>query len=320
MADEEEFLPDSSSFVYNFIVKELVAVAVSLTATLFTKLFSHWSDGRKSNLGDTNFCQSSECLRCSHNHKSPSTTAELLLKKLEEFVRIRTDRSGLERLYQGIEYYRIQRKKNDFLSAQKPTVFYLYGLSCNPWHDYFSEQLTSLLSSVNFEVIKSEFNQIRCNTSEGWFKNSTSEGEWLVYQLINQGKKVESNCNKCPKTVQIVESVEPVMKECSFGNALFSVLQAGTHITAHYGPTNCRIRCHLPLFVPDSCRLCVNGQQRRWNERELLLFDDSFLHEAWHKGTNGERVVLMLDIWHPELTVLEREALSYMFPPGLHCV
>ena len=99
---------------------------------------------------------------------------------------------------------------------------------------------------------------------------------------------------------------------------LFSILQAGTHITAHYGPTNCRIRCHLPLFVPKGCLLCVNGERRKWKEGELLLFDDSFLHEAWHRGTDGERVVLMLDLWHPELTMVEREALAFVFPP--HCM
>lgn len=312
MADVEDFLSQSYSFVHDFFFKGLVAVAVLLIATFFTKMFSQQGDGRKSGSKDTNFCSSSECLRCSHDHL---TTSEFLSKKLEEFVRKRQDNTGLERLYNGIEYYKTQEGKNNPLSAQKPTVFYLEGLASKPWHHYYSEELRSLISSENFELIKSEFKQIRLNTSDGWFKNTTTEGEWLVYHLFNQSEKVENNCNVCPKTVEIIESVEPLMRGCSFGNALFSILQAGTHITAHYGPTNCRIRCHLPLFVPDGCSLGVNGEERKWNEGELLLFDDSFLHEAWHKGTDGERVVLMLDLWHPELSVVEREALAFMFPP-----
>lgn len=318
MADEEDFISQSYSFVYDFFLKGLVAIVVMLIATLLTKIFSNQGNDRKSGSDDTNFCSSTECLRCSHKYHE-TTTAEVLSKKLEEFVRIKADNTGLERLYKGIEYYRTQNGKNDPLSAsQKPTVFYLHGLVCEPWHDYYSEQLRSLISLVNFELIKSEFNQIRFNTSDGWFKNSTAEGEWLVYHLFNQGEKVVNNCGACPRTVEIIESVEAFISGCSFGNALFSVVQAGTHITAHYGPTNCRVRCHLPLFVPEGCRLCVNGEERRWKERELLLFDDSFLHEAWHRGMDGERVVLMLDLWHPELTMLEREALAFMFPPSLY--
>lgn len=313
MADVEDFLSQSYSFVYNFFFKGLVALAVLLIVTLLTKMFSHQGDGHHSGWDDTNFCSSPECLRCSHS--KVATTAEVLSKKLEEFVRIKANRAELERLYKGTEYYRTQEGKNDPLSAQKPTVFYLDGLASKPWHDYYSEQLSSLLSSVNFELIKSEFKQIRYSTSEGWFKNTTTEGEWSVYHLFNQGEKVKNNCSTCPKTMKIIDSVVPLLKGCSFGNVLFSILQAGTHITAHYGPTNCRIRCHLPLFVPEGCLLCVNGEERRWKEGELLLFDDSFLHEAWHKGTDGERVVLMLDLWHPELTVVEREALAFMFPP-----
>ena len=320
MADEEEHLWQISSFVFSFIFKGLVAVAVLFTATILTKFFSYERDSHISNLVDTNFCRSSECLRCSHKlTKSPLETAELLLTKLDEFARVKSDKGELDRLYKAIEYNRTQKKRNNFSSAQKPTVFYLYGLSGRPWHDCLSDQLTTLVCSENFEMIRSEFNQIRFNASdEGWVKNSTPEGDWLVYHLINQGERVVNNCRKCPLSVEIIESVELIIKGCSFGNALFSVVRAGTHITAHYGPTNCRIRCHLPLYVPNNCRLCVNGQERMWNERELMLFDDSFLHEAWHKGVDSERVVLMVDLWHPEITAVEKEALAFMFPPRSH--
>lgn len=320
MADVEDFLSQSYLFVYNVFLKGLVALVVLLIVTFLTKVFSHQGYIRHSGSDDTSFCSSPECLRCSHRKpgRKEATSIEVVSKKLDEFVLITGDRTDLKRLYKGFEYYRTQERRKNPLPAQKPTVFYLDGLVSKPWHDYYSAQLSSLLLSENFELIKSEFQQIRFRSSEGWFKNSTLQGEWSVYHLINQGKKVENNCSVCPKTMEIIESVVPLLKECAFGNVLFSILQAGTHITAHYGPTNCRIRCHLPLFVPKGCLLCVNGEKRKWKEGELLLFDDSFLHEAWHIGTDGERVVLMLDLWHPELTMVEREALAFMFPP--HCI
>lgn len=33
---------------------------------------------------------------------------------------------------------------------------------------------------------------------------------------------------------------------------------------------------------------------------KVLALDDSFTHTAYHRGT-GDRLVLIVDIWHPEL-------------------
>lgn len=40
----------------------------------------------------------------------------------------------------------------------------------------------------------------------------------------------------------------------------------------------------------------------------MFVFDDSFEHEVWHNGTSM-RLVLIVDIWHPELTERERRSL-----------
>lgn len=313
MAEEVDFVSQSYSFLYNFLLKGFIAVIVLSVATLLTKRFGNQDYGKKRCSDDTNFCSSSECFRCSE-----STSAEVLSEKLERFSCIRGDKTGLERLCKATEPFKTQDRKRDQLFAQKPTVFYVHGLSCRPWHDEYKEQLGILSLSVNYELIKAEFKRIRSTVRKGWSKNTTPDGEWLVFHLFNQGEKVESNCAMCPNTLQTIEGVKPFIKGCSFGNALFSVIAPGTHITAHYGPTNCRLRCHLPLFVPEGCFLCVNGEERQWRERELLLFDDSFRHEAWHRGIDGERVVLMLDLWHPELTTVEKEALSFMFPSNFN--
>jgi aspartyl/asparaginyl beta-hydroxylase (cupin superfamily) len=33
---------------------------------------------------------------------------------------------------------------------------------------------------------------------------------------------------------------------------------------------------------------------------KTILFDDSFIHEVWHRG-DTTRAVLLMDIWHPDL-------------------
>jgi aspartate beta-hydroxylase len=39
------------------------------------------------------------------------------------------------------------------------------------------------------------------------------------------------------------------------------------------------------------------------------VFDDSFNHEVWHDGRET-RWVLLIDFWHPDLTVPEQRALT----------
>lgn len=48
---------------------------------------------------------------------------------------------------------------------------------------------------------------------------------------------------------------------------------------------------------------------RGWEEGKVFIFDDSFEHEVWHNGTEF-RLVLIVDVWHPELTMLEKKTLS----------
>src|SRR3546814_9705290 len=58
--------------------------------------------------------------------------------------------------------------------------------------------------------------------------------------------------------------------------------------------------CHLPLVVPDGCGLRVGAETRSWREGELLIFDDSFEHEAWNRGTS-DRTILLFEIWRPDI-------------------
>ena len=48
-----------------------------------------------------------------------------------------------------------------------------------------------------------------------------------------------------------------------------------------------------------------------WKELEgkFVVFDDSFDHEVWHER-EGDRVVLIVDLWHPDLDEAARRRLS----------
>ena len=74
------------------------------------------------------------------------------------------------------------------------------------------------------------------------------------------------------------------------------------------------MRVHLPLLVPSGgdCGLRVAGESRRWERGKCLIFDDAFEHEAWN-DTDADRVVLLFDTWHWELTDREVDSLRAMF-------
>jgi aspartyl/asparaginyl beta-hydroxylase (cupin superfamily) len=74
---------------------------------------------------------------------------------------------------------------------------------------------------------------------------------------------------------------------------------------------NTRLICHLPLIVPPDCALRVGNQTRGWREGELLVFDDSIEHEAWNLSQEP-RVVLIFDVWRPELSEKEQALVAAM--------
>ena len=91
-------------------------------------------------------------------------------------------------------------------------------------------------------------------------------------------------------------------------------MEGGTHVWAHCGPTNCRLRAHLGLVVPNEGvgkrpTLRVEDRTLHWEEGKMFVFDDSFEHEVWHNGTK-RRLVLIVDLWHPELTQQQRASLA----------
>ncbi|XP_054089651.1 uncharacterized protein LOC105209240 isoform X2 [Zeugodacus cucurbitae] len=133
-------------------------------------------------------------------------------------------------------------------------------------------------------------------------------GDWQQFELYSRGQRRVQNCQKAPITCGLIEKFTAAAG-CRRGQVKFSIMQPGTHVHAHCGPTNCRLRAHLGLVVPPGPRLRVAEEERTWNEGEFLIFDDSFEHEVWHNGTSL-RLVLIIDVWHPDLSEIKRRTLS----------
>lgn len=135
---------------------------------------------------------------------------------------------------------------------------------------------------------------------------------WSAFHLWKAGAPVEENASRCPATMKALAGVPIPEITGRSPTALFSILAPGTHIVPHNGMLNTRLICHLPLIVPPNCRLRVGNHTRSVEAGKLMIFDDSIEHEAWNDS--GEmRVILLFEIWRPELTAGERSALTAMY-------
>lgn len=144
------------------------------------------------------------------------------------------------------------------------------------------------------------------------FHGLNNNSAWTALYLWKHGKFVPEVADRCPKTVQAMESVPLSHIGSRTPSVFFSRLEPGAHIPPHTGMLNMRLICHLPLIVPDGCWLRVGNDTREWREGELLIFDDSIEHEA-RNPSNDIRIVLIFDIWRPELSQSERDGVSAIF-------
>lgn len=133
--------------------------------------------------------------------------------------------------------------------------------------------------------------------------------DWTAIHLIERGVTVAANAAHCPETTGFLARMEqPQIVGCA-ANAMFSLLAPRTHIPPHVGVANFRLLCHLPLIVPDRCWFRVGADTRDFAEGQAWVFDDTIEHEAKNE-TDRLRVILIFDIWHPDLSPAERAAIQ----------
>ena len=132
--------------------------------------------------------------------------------------------------------------------------------------------------------------------------------------LIRNGAIVEEFASRCPRTMEAVKKLDFPKLSLVSPTLCFSILEPNSRITPHSGITNARMIAHLPLIVPENCALRVGGEVREWETGKLMAFDDMTVHEAWN-DSDRLRVVLIADLWRPELSQAERLGFTQL----MHC-
>ncbi|MEQ8311008.1 MAG: aspartyl/asparaginyl beta-hydroxylase domain-containing protein [Sphingopyxis sp.] len=210
------------------------------------------------------------------------------------------------------------------LYLQQPSMFYFPGLAQRPFFDRSAFDWVPALEAAT-EAIRSEVMALIDRSADRFAPYVTAstdrpppnnplldKPDWGAAWLWKDGAVAEGMDRLCPATLAALDlAPRPVIPNRA-PIALFSRLMPGTHIQPHHGLLNTRLICHLPLIVPDGCGLRVGAETRSWREGELLIFDDSFEHEAWNRGSS-DRTILLFEIWRPDIDADEREQLTHIF-------
>lgn len=180
-------------------------------------------------------------------------------------------------------------------------------LISRPWFEPAEFEITCALEEAH-PAIREEILGLDAEVFHEESEPIERKGKWDVFLLLEGGRKNEENCGRCPTVSSLIDRFADITTDA--GLVYISRMRAGTHIAAHRGPTNMRLRCHLGVQVPQGdCRIRVDRQTGSWTEGKSIVFDDYFEHEAWNH-TAFDRTVLIVDIWHPSLTLQEREVLK----------
>ncbi|XP_067107819.1 aspartyl/asparaginyl beta-hydroxylase isoform X12 [Osmerus mordax] len=212
------------------------------------------------------------------------------------------------------EWYERGHQRGHFASVWQRSLYNVKGLRAQPWWTPQETGYTDLVKALekNWHVIRDEALSVM-DTSTGLFlpeeENLREKGEWGQFTLWQQGRKAGEACRSVPRTCSLLERYSEATG-CKRGQIKFSVMQPGTHVWPHTGPTNCRLRMHLGLVIPkQGCKIRCTNDTRVWEEGKVLIFDDSFEHEVW-QDSDSYRLIFIIDVWHPELSQHQRKVLS----------
>ncbi len=208
------------------------------------------------------------------------------------------------------------------IDLQQPSLFYYPGL---PQRRFYEPSEFPWLGNVLALVpaMQAELAEVLGSEAADTFKpyvtastdrpapNSPLLGDpaWGAFYFWKDGAPVAENAARCPATMAALAHAPMPRMLGRAPSALWSRLRPGTHIAPHFGMLNARLICHVPVRTAPGCTLRVGSETRTWQDGVPLIFDDSMEHEARNDGPDN-RVVLLFEIWRPEVPEEDRAAIA----------
>ena len=202
---------------------------------------------------------------------------------------------------------------------------YVPGLTIRPFWNVSQFDWCQRLSS-HYESIRKEFKSVLSNPeylqqhgNNVWATaldpNVAQQygSGWSTLVLMNRGIWDVQNVHVFPITSQLLYDCDIPAVEIFFAS-----MQPNSTIPYHSDYTNFVLTSHLGIDIPhngqNKCRLNIGGiMEEEWCNGKVLMFDTSIMHNAINESPNQVRYILMMRIWHPDLTRIEQQALQYIY-------
>lgn len=182
-------------------------------------------------------------------------------------------------------------------AGERPSMSRYPGLSAQPWYDAATIPLARDLEAAAPDI-SAEFRRLDPREFAPEHEPIARAGGWDVIMLYERGRRHDERLRRVPAVAEVIERNRTVRSLA--GLAYFSRLAPHSHVAPHQGPTNMRVRVHLGIEVPERCGITVAGKSTTWQAGRCIAFDDSYPHEVWN-DSDRERIVLVVDAWHPDL-------------------
>lgn len=247
---------------------------------------------------------------------------ELLMGLLED-LQARHGAAGMKRVEKALRGWLREFDATPADPRQRPRFLYFPDLPSTAYHDpmlqpwaprlldAFPEIRAEAIAATRLEHELPDFIAPPKNgPADTYVDGDGPDPSWKAFFLYRHGQRFDANHERAPRTSAVLESIELCRIRDEAPEILFSVLRPGSHIKPHHGVSNVRLVMHLPLVVPPGCALrVVDHGDHEWQEGRLMMFDDTYLHEAWNRS-DRTRLILLMDCWNPHLAPEERSAVK----------
>eukprot|EP00533_Pseudo-nitzschia_delicatissima_P014603 CAMPEP_0197272608 /NCGR_PEP_ID=MMETSP1432-20130617/10133_1 /TAXON_ID=44447 /ORGANISM="Pseudo-nitzschia delicatissima, Strain UNC1205" /LENGTH=322 /DNA_ID=CAMNT_0042738171 /DNA_START=53 /DNA_END=1017 /DNA_ORIENTATION=+ len=203
--------------------------------------------------------------------------------------------------------------ESGYRDFHEPSEEHIEGLTAKPLWDTTEFSWAHALEEKSY-VIQQEFEEKIMNNSnlfagDSNLQNRVMGGGWSAIRLQRLGVWNLENCAEFPKTYELLKDLDIPL---AVRGVCFARQAPGSGVKPHSDGRNFILTSHLGLKIPDGCWIEVADQRKNWEEQRLLTLDTSFVHST-ENPTNGDRYVLIIDFWHPEITEAERAGLEFIY-------
>lgn len=198
-----------------------------------------------------------------------------------------------------------------------PCEEYVPGLTAKPWHDTAALGWVKALEA-HAPAIQAELDAVLAQDAHSFAGDSALQTEvmgtgWSALRLQRMGKWNEENLARFPHTAQVLRDIGV---PTAMRGVMFARQAPGSTVAEHSDGRNFVLTAHLGLRVPsggkEACWMECGGERRAWEEAKVLVLDTSFRHSTANES-DQDRHVLIIDFWHPDLTLAEQESLKLIY-------